>query len=177
MQRDWKLIGIFPIDLTVQIMLPDGTAADVVEACRQRLAEWFNHGSVAYPVTATWTDEDGSEETREMLVVETHAGNAQLDAHGDALHAFVEDLRTRLGLDIAVRIGPLAPPVPPAPQVFSIQEAADYLGLSVASVKHHIYKVGDLHPDKTDPAVIFTRFELDRFKATPRPGPGPRKRG
>jgi hypothetical protein len=60
---------------------------------------------------------------------------------------------------------------------FSTEQAAEYLGLSVPSVKHHVHNVGDLRPaGKIGAALIFTKAELDRFKAAPRPTRGRPKR-
>ena len=60
--------------------------------------------------------------------------------------------------------------------LFSTAEAAKHLGLSVSSMKYHLYQVGDLKADiKVGQALLFTRETLDRFKAVKRPPGRPSK--
>ncbi|MHB0937119.1 MAG: hypothetical protein ACYC6A_12090 [Armatimonadota bacterium] len=175
MKHNMELVGIFPVDFTVRVLLPEDVSPEQLEACRLRLAGWFN-GAVVYHVNATWLQDDGRQVVRQQPVVESHAGEQQITAHRDELEAMVHELRAQWGDDVVLQVGPLVPPTPPAPEIFAIDEAADYLGMSVPGVKKHIYQLKDLHPEKTDPAVIFTRFELDRFKNTPRRKAGRPKR-
>ncbi|NIV38007.1 MAG: helix-turn-helix domain-containing protein [Anaerolineae bacterium] len=60
-------------------------------------------------------------------------------------------------------------------QFFSTEEAAEYLGLAVATVKYHIYESKALAPDATiGRTLMFTRDTLDQFQATRRkPGRPP----
>ena len=54
--------------------------------------------------------------------------------------------------------------------LFSTAQAAEYLGLSVSSMKYHLYSAGDLTADiKVGQALLFTRETLDRFSENKRP--------
>jgi hypothetical protein len=61
-----------------------------------------------------------------------------------------------------------------ADKLYSTKAAAAYLGMSVANVKHHVYKTKLLQPyegAETD-RLLFAESELDRFNALERkPGP------
>lgn len=62
---------------------------------------------------------------------------------------------------------------------YSIKEAAEYLGLTKAGVKYHIYQSGELVPDPdiSHPKLKqFYKSTLDAFKAkSHKPGPKPAK--
>jgi len=60
-------------------------------------------------------------------------------------------------------------------KLFSTKEAAEYLGLHIQTLKHHIYKVGDLRGRLLGKSLVFTQEELDQFKQVKRP-PGPHKK-
>ena len=54
--------------------------------------------------------------------------------------------------------------------LFSTAQAAEYLSLSVSSMKYHLYSAGDLAADiKVGQALLFTRETLDRFSENKRP--------
>lgn len=54
--------------------------------------------------------------------------------------------------------------------LYSTAQAADYLGLTVSSMKYHLYTAGDLAADiKVGQALLFTRETLDRFAEVKRP--------
>ena len=54
--------------------------------------------------------------------------------------------------------------------LFSTAQAAEYLGLSVSSMKYHLYSANDLAADiKVGQALLFTRETLDRFAENKRP--------
>lgn len=54
-------------------------------------------------------------------------------------------------------------------KLYSTAEAARYLGLSVATVKYHIYQAKDLSPDTTiGRNLVFTQATLDAFAANKR---------
>jgi len=54
-------------------------------------------------------------------------------------------------------------------ELYGTNEAAEYLGITVPTVKHHVHIVGDLVPDKKiGQALIFTRTTLDTFNANKR---------
>lgn len=55
--------------------------------------------------------------------------------------------------------------------LYSLKEAARYLGISVATVKYHVYKSGLLTGQVIGNTRIFTKSELDAFKnANYKPG-------
>jgi hypothetical protein len=57
-------------------------------------------------------------------------------------------------------------------KLFSVREAAEYLGLKPETVRYHIYYSGYLKGQKVGNVLVFTQDELDHFKQTvPRPGP------
>ena len=60
-------------------------------------------------------------------------------------------------------------------ELFSTEQAAEYLGLSVATVKYHIYESATLRADaKVGRTLVFTRETLDAFAASKRkPGRPP----
>jgi excisionase family DNA binding protein len=61
--------------------------------------------------------------------------------------------------------------------LFTVREAAQYLGVSVRTIKYHIYESGDLAPDlQVGKTLVFRRETLDRFKRSRRPAGRPRTR-
>lgn len=59
-------------------------------------------------------------------------------------------------------------------QLYSTQEAAEYLGVSVSDIKHHVYTAHTLHPTRIGHSLVFTQDELDRFNREKRkPGRPP----
>lgn len=56
-------------------------------------------------------------------------------------------------------------------QIYSVAEAAEYLGLSVPAVKHHVYNTGTLVGTLKGNSRVFTKAELDAWSAQRR-GPG-----
>lgn len=56
------------------------------------------------------------------------------------------------------------------PDVFTVSQAADYLGISKDGIKYHLYKSGLLVGKTVGRDILFTREELDHFKET-RPKP------
>ncbi len=54
-------------------------------------------------------------------------------------------------------------------QVFSTKEAAEYLKLSVASIKYHLYHARDLRGEPFGNSLMFTKETLDQFKINKRP--------
>jgi len=59
-------------------------------------------------------------------------------------------------------------------QVFSTKEAAEYLNLSVASVKYHLYHAKDLKGEPFGNSLMFTKEDLDHFKVNKRPAGRPK---
>ena len=56
-------------------------------------------------------------------------------------------------------------------KLYSLKEAAAYLGLKPETVRYHVYYSGYLKGQKVGHSLVFTQEELDRFKQTvPRPG-------
>lgn len=54
--------------------------------------------------------------------------------------------------------------------LYSTQEAAAYLGLSVATIKYHLYHTHALEPDaRIGASLCFTQDTLDRFAESRRP--------
>lgn len=59
------------------------------------------------------------------------------------------------------------------PDIMGINEAAEYLGITVAGVKHHLYDVCDLEADDSISGVlIFYKESLDRWDEQVRRRPG-----
>jgi multidrug efflux pump subunit AcrB len=168
--KNRRFIGLFPIDHCIRIIIPaHAVTDDDIDRVKQQLAAWYT-GAVAYQARATWQDEHGKEQAADVIVIETHGDDARLAAHiGD-----VQELAAQWpGTAVEVNNRRAAAP---ETAVYTTEEAAEYLGISAASVKYHVYTVQDLHPVLRDPTVVFTREELDRFKATPRPRRGRPKR-
>ena len=62
-------------------------------------------------------------------------------------------------------------------EIYSTVEAAEYLRLSVATVKYHLYVAKDLEADqKLAGRLVFTRDTLDQFNQAKRTPGAPRKR-
>ncbi len=50
--------------------------------------------------------------------------------------------------------------------LFNREEAAEYLGVKLTTLKKHIYVLKDLVPDKVLPrGLVFTKATLDAFQA------------
>lgn len=58
--------------------------------------------------------------------------------------------------------------------IYSTQEAADFLGLSLSAVKKHVHQ-GHLVPRLIGRTYIFTRAQLEEFQRNRRPPGRPRK--
>jgi hypothetical protein len=58
---------------------------------------------------------------------------------------------------------------------FTTRQAAVYLGLSVSTVRYHVYVRRNLRPGKFGPLLIFSRDELDAFTRERRRPGRPRK--
>lgn len=56
----------------------------------------------------------------------------------------------------------------PEIELFDFAGAAEYTGLTASSIKYHVYTVGDLEFHKLGNSVLFTRTQLDAFKAAKR---------
>ena len=52
------------------------------------------------------------------------------------------------------------------PELFTVKQAAEYLDITVAGIKYHLYKSGHLAGKTIGRDVLFTREELDTFKAS-----------
>jgi hypothetical protein len=52
-------------------------------------------------------------------------------------------------------------------QTFSTREAAEYLGFY--TMKYHIFYANNIKGEKKGNSLVFTREQLDEFKATKRP--------
>lgn len=64
----------------------------------------------------------------------------------------------------------------PIERIYSTREAAEYVGLSIFTLRHHIFERGDLIADtKKGNRLLFTRQTLDRWKKTRLSGGRPRK--
>lgn len=60
------------------------------------------------------------------------------------------------------------------PQIFDTEGAADYLGLSLEGIKRYIHRTKTLKGTLHGGALIFTRQQLDDFKATMKQAGRPR---
>jgi excisionase family DNA binding protein len=60
-------------------------------------------------------------------------------------------------------------------QFFSTREAAEYLGLSFHTMKYHVHRAKTIEPVKLGNSLVFTRGQLDEFKATRRSPGRPKK--
>ncbi len=49
--------------------------------------------------------------------------------------------------------------------LYSTKEAAEYLDLTVATLKYHVHKAGNITPRKIGNSFVFTRAQLDQFKS------------
>jgi excisionase family DNA binding protein len=54
--------------------------------------------------------------------------------------------------------------MPELQDVYTVAQAAVYLGISKDGVKYHLYKSGLLAGKTIGRDILFTRAELDRFK-------------
>ncbi len=54
-------------------------------------------------------------------------------------------------------------------QVFSTNEAAVYLDLTIPTIKYHLYRSKKLSGQMFGNSLMFTRDQLDEFKSIPRP--------
>ena len=63
-----------------------------------------------------------------------------------------------------------------SPNVFGTTSAAEYLNISIPTVKYHIYNAGTLKPDMVvGGRLIFTKETLDEFNSNKRLPGRPRK--
>ncbi len=62
-----------------------------------------------------------------------------------------------------------------AKNLFSIADAAEYLGIEEATVKYHVYTAENLSGQKIGRSRVFTKQELDDFAVRKRPQGRPRK--
>lgn len=62
-------------------------------------------------------------------------------------------------------------------RIFGIQEAAEYIGISVAALKYHVHVSKTIKPRKIGHSLIFTQTQLDKFIANRRKVGRPRKDG
>ncbi len=165
MQKGSELIGVFPIDHNIRVLLPNGAEdTDAGALVKARLQEWFR-GVVTYHATATW-QEDGQESEETLTVMETHATDAQLTEHREDMQTLVATTEEQLGfalLDVNNRLYGA-----PSSRPLTTEEAAAYLGVTVATVKYHVYSSGKLRPVKAGHDLAFTHEELDRYKASRR---------
>lgn len=60
-------------------------------------------------------------------------------------------------------------------QIFSTREAAEYLGLSLHTMRYHIHYVKTIKGQKMGNSLMFTREQLDDFKANKRSAGRPKK--
>jgi excisionase family DNA binding protein len=59
--------------------------------------------------------------------------------------------------------------------LYSVIEAAEYVGLKPETIKYHLYTSGYLKGQKVGNSIVFTQEELDAFKVSrPKPGPKPK---
>lgn len=58
---------------------------------------------------------------------------------------------------------------------FSTEQAAKYLGLSVAAMKYHIYTAKNILPTLIGNSLVFTSEQLEQFKLNRRPQGRPKK--
>lgn len=52
--------------------------------------------------------------------------------------------------------------------LYSIHDAAKYLGISVSALKYHVHIAKTISPEKVGHSFIFTQEQLDLFKSTRR---------
>jgi excisionase family DNA binding protein len=51
------------------------------------------------------------------------------------------------------------------PDIYTVEQAAQYLGLTRRGIKYHLYESGYLSGKTLGHTIVFTRAELDAFKA------------
>jgi len=61
--------------------------------------------------------------------------------------------------------------------LYSTTDAAEYLNLSVAAIKYHIYVGRNIKPSLVGHSLVFTKEQLDQFQDNRRPPGRPRKQG
>lgn len=62
-------------------------------------------------------------------------------------------------------------------QIFSTRDAAQYLGITFNTMKYHIHYAKTIKGERMGNSLIFTREQLDKFKANKRSPGRPRKEG
>jgi len=60
-------------------------------------------------------------------------------------------------------------------KLYSTQEAADYLGISLSTFKYHIHIAKNIKPQKVGRSLVFTQDQLDDFSINRRPQGRPKK--
>lgn len=60
-------------------------------------------------------------------------------------------------------------------QSFSTRDAAEYLGIAFETMKYHVHKAKNIQGQKIGNSLMFTREQLDKFKANRRPQGRPKK--
>lgn len=48
--------------------------------------------------------------------------------------------------------------------MYTVKQAAEYLDMSIANVKYHVYKSGRLTGSLIGHTLVFSKDELDKFK-------------
>lgn len=60
------------------------------------------------------------------------------------------------------------------PDLLTIRQAAEYLNVAVVTIKHHVYKTGNLKADyRIGRQLLFKRSTLDDFNRNRHPGGRP----
>jgi len=63
-------------------------------------------------------------------------------------------------------------------EVYGVNDAAEYVGLSESTIRYHVYVTEMLVPDrKISGALIFSKETLDHFQEQRQPGGRPREEG
>lgn len=53
--------------------------------------------------------------------------------------------------------------------LYTMEDAAGYLGLSLSALKYHVHLADNLTPAKLGNTLVFTQAQLDEFQASRRP--------
>jgi hypothetical protein len=60
-------------------------------------------------------------------------------------------------------------------KIYNTQQAAEYLGFSISSIKYHVYIAKDIKAKMFGNSLMFTKNSLDRFSKNRRSPGRPRK--
>lgn len=166
-----NVIGMFPIDHSIRLYLPGSVPQEMVLTTRQQLAGWFN-GAMSYRAQIARMTDAGPV-TDSYIVIETYGDDEQVAQHRQDLEGLRDVLAAQLQRDVAIEYNNQLQTT--STKVYSTEEAAEYLGVTVTTIKKHVYVLKDLSGTVKGNSLVFSQEDLDRYRNTRRQAGRPKK--